>query len=89
MAATCFIDGTFFAPFCSVCLKLNSILLSILCFLQFLCFILLLFLFKIIFITFGCDFYKLIVPVEKGLSCTLGNTRLIGVSSMEKNRRND
>ena len=32
MAAKCFIDGTFFAPMCSLRVKLNFISLSILCF---------------------------------------------------------
>ena len=65
MAAKCFINGTFFAPMCSLCVKLNFISLSILCFFIFLCFTLFLLLFAIIFITFGCDFHKLISLVEK------------------------
>ena len=56
MAAKCLIDGTFFAPVCSLCLKLNFILLSILCFLILLRFVLFLLLFEIICITFGCGF---------------------------------
>ena len=65
MAAKCFIDGTYFAPVCSLCLKLNFILLSILCFSIVLCFTLFLLLFAIIFITFGCGFDKFIILVEK------------------------
>ena len=65
MAAKCFIDGTFFAPLCTLCVKLNCISLSILCIFKFLCFLLFLILFAIIFITFGCGFDKLISPVEK------------------------
>ena len=65
MAAKCFLDSTFFAPVCSLCLKLNLISLSILCFSNFLCFTLFFVLFEIIFITFGCGFDKLIRLVEK------------------------
>ena len=38
MAAKCFIDGTFFVPVCTLCLKFNLISFSILCFSIFLCF---------------------------------------------------
>ena len=55
MAAKCFIVGTFFAPMCRLCVKLYFISLSI--FLNyFVCFTLILLLFAIIFITFGCGF---------------------------------
>ena len=64
MAAKCIIDGTFFAPVCSLCVKLNFISFSILCFLIFLRFTLFLLLFAIIFITFGCGFDNLISLVE-------------------------
>ena len=47
MAAKFFIDGTFFVPVCSLCLKLNFISLSMLCFSNFLCFTLFLLLFEI------------------------------------------
>ena len=87
MAAKFVIDGTFFVPVCSLCLKLNFISLSM-CFSIFLCFTLFLLLFEIIFITFGCGFDKLISLVEKmGFPSTLGNILLIGVSCLEKKHR--
>ena len=54
MAAKCVIDETFFAPVCSLFIKLNYISLSILCFSHFLCFPLFLLLFEIIVIAYGC-----------------------------------
>ena len=58
MAAKYFIDGTFCAPVCSLCLKLNFFSLSILYFSMFRYYL------KIIVITFGCGFHKLISLVE-------------------------
>ena len=75
-------------PVFSVCLKLNFISLSILCFSIFLCFILFLLLFEIIFITFRCNFDKFISLVQNiGSPCTLGNILLIGVSSLKKTQK--
>ena len=52
MAAKCFIDGAFFAPVWSLCLKLIFISLSILCFSIF-------FMFHIIFAIMWNSFYNL------------------------------
>ena len=49
MAAKYFIDGTFFAPICGLCVNLNFMSLSIFVFFNFLCFTLFLLLFLIIF----------------------------------------
>ena len=88
MAAKFSINGYFFGPVCSLCLKINFISLSILCFSNFLYLILFLLLFKIIFITFGCGFDKLISLVEKiRFPGTLRIIPLISVSSLEKKHR--